>query len=343
MNTTHRSYRTRWLSLSLLAVMLASTPAAMAAGADVKSATAEQKKTASGRYGIGMEAFDAGQHEAALAAFQGSYDTVASPNSLLMVARTLVQLGRSSEAHAAYRQTIAQGEALGKGEKKYADTAKTARTELAELEQKSVVVTLDVRDGGLIEQVTVNGKDHPRAQWAEPLLLAPGSAEVIVLGTSGGKASQKLEGAAGQKVTIVLAPPPAPAAAPTAKATTTPAPVAPPADGFNSKPYMTGALVVGAAGLVTSGVFAYLSYAEQKKIDDNCVNKICKGDYFDSPEKQANYATFSRVGLGVGLVGLTTAGVLWAVSPRSAPKEEATWKRPQVAIGPTGFLVQGQF
>src|ERR1700690_4586587 len=82
--------------------------AIQARGASVDEATKEQLKAATQYYDRGVEAMDADKFAEALKQFQQSYDTVNSPNSHMMVGRTLVKLGRLPEAYRELTQTIQQ-------------------------------------------------------------------------------------------------------------------------------------------------------------------------------------------------------------------------------------------
>jgi hypothetical protein len=81
--------------LVVLFVMLSSF-VAHAEGVPVEQATKEQKEAAQTAYLAGREAYDGRQFVDALAAFRESYGVVASPNTHLMIAHTLRELGRNA-------------------------------------------------------------------------------------------------------------------------------------------------------------------------------------------------------------------------------------------------------
>ena len=72
---------------------------AFAEGASVTQASKKQKAEALKDYREGLKAFDAKNYELALKLLRQSHETVASPNSQLVIAHTLVQLGRETEAY----------------------------------------------------------------------------------------------------------------------------------------------------------------------------------------------------------------------------------------------------
>src|SRR5215204_264788 len=127
----------RWLGLAGPAVaMVLAVSSAYAEGASVTTATDVQKEEAGNSYKRGAEAFNAGELDVALAAFQRSLDVVSSPNSRLMLARTLLKLGRPPEAYAEFERTLIDAEQAAQVDKKYASAADAARAELAELRQQ---------------------------------------------------------------------------------------------------------------------------------------------------------------------------------------------------------------
>jgi hypothetical protein len=96
-----------------------------------EAATAAQKQAASTAYHEGKTAYESHDFAAALDAFNRSHENVRSPNTELMVARSLRDLGRAEEARAAYQQTIAEAEQAGHD--KYGAAAQAAQSEVAAL------------------------------------------------------------------------------------------------------------------------------------------------------------------------------------------------------------------
>src|SRR4051812_48863807 len=83
--------------------------------ADAAPPEKEQKAGAQKTFDAGSRLYDAHRYDEALTAFRASYQILASPNSHLMVARALRDLGRNVEAYAEY-DSVAR-EAAAKGEK----------------------------------------------------------------------------------------------------------------------------------------------------------------------------------------------------------------------------------
>src|SRR5262245_53459073 len=91
---------------------------------------ADQKLEAQKAFDTGGRHFDAKRYEEALATFRASHATVASPNTRLMIARCLRELGRDVEAYDEFSAVVA--EAAEKGPR-YESAAQAAREEQGEV------------------------------------------------------------------------------------------------------------------------------------------------------------------------------------------------------------------
>jgi hypothetical protein len=75
------------------------TLSAGAAGVPVDQASNDQLRAAQKTFRVADDLYDAKRFEEALTADRASYDIVASPNSRLMIARSLRELGRLEQAY----------------------------------------------------------------------------------------------------------------------------------------------------------------------------------------------------------------------------------------------------
>ena len=153
----------------VLATAAASTAGAQ--GAALNEANDEQKQIASEAFSAGMEASGSGDYKKALESFQESFDAVASPNSHLMVARTLVQLGRLLEARAAFEATIEEGIAAGHLDHKYLETAEAAKKDLAELDAQLASVEVKVVGAAAGDKVRVGDRELDPEALGAPILV----------------------------------------------------------------------------------------------------------------------------------------------------------------------------
>lgn len=324
---------------------------AEAQGAAPESATAEQKATAQKAFEKGMKAAKAKKHEDALAAFKESYGAVASPNSHLMMARELVELGRLEEAWAEYEKTVVEAEAAAQKDPKYADTATGAKHEQEELRGKLGFVKLTVTGAGPGSRVTVRGKEIPQADWGKPVAVMPGSVRVELVGSDGKETVQEVNATAGSETPVTLAPP---AAAPAAGAggaegqgsAKLEASTSGKGPSMRTWAYIAGG--VGVAGLATFGIFGAMNNAKHSKLEDECKDGVCPASLEDDKDAGKTYQTIANVGLVVGVVGLGTGTVLYLMSGKKTEKAAALPRRrgprvESVSVGYQSVLVSGSF
>jgi hypothetical protein len=314
-------------------------PHLRAKGESVETASKAQKADANKAYGEGKQAFDDKQFEAALAKFRASYDIVASPNSHLMVARSLSELGRYGEAFDEYQGTIDEAMAANDPEK-YGKTLESAKEERLALRARLAFVTVDVD-----AEVTANGRTVGRETWGKPIAVAPGSVEVALKSKSGVLAEQKVDVTAGGDATLVLTPqassgPPVPAACPEVRA----AEAAPPTPSGGAQ--RTLALVTGGVGIVGLGTyvaFALMSNSQYKDLQSRCPNNVCLESAVSDVKRGNTYQTIGFVGLGVGIVGVGTGLALWFTSPSRSRPAPQQGKRPELLVGASSVAVRGRF
>ena len=241
---------------ALLALALvASAPAARAAGASLEAASPAQKKTAGEKFGAGMDAFNANKYDEALQAFQASYDSVASPNSHLMLARALAKLGRLGEAYEAFDKTQHEAEQAAKLDKKYEKAAQSAANERDALRPEIALVTVQVSGAASGAKLTLGGRDIDPADWSRPVAVDPGSVSVVLQSSDGTTTQKQVEASAGGSSTVQIAPNAAAPGTPPA-ASENKAQVSTSGIDKRTLAYIAGG--VGAAGLVTFGVFGVL-------------------------------------------------------------------------------------
>lgn len=302
--------RSMTVGLISLATLVAHAPArAQTQGTNVELATAAEKQSATADYRAGMKALEEKKPDTALELFRKSYGTVASPNSGLMIARTLVELGRLSEAYQQLEQVTELANALARGNPKYKTTAEAAQKELEELKPKVALVTVTVP-----VSVAVNDVSLPAAQWGKPIALAPGVTTVRLRGGDQ-VTEQRVTLTAGVANSVALALPKPPAAAPVVAAPT------PDSGGSGARTLGYVALGVGAVGLGVSTVFLLLNQGKLNDIKDNCRGNECPG-IADDVDSSRSGETLALVGLGVGLVGVGVGAYL-ILSSSSEPKQAA--------------------
>lgn len=317
-------------------VALTWVPTAQAEGASVVHATKAQKNKASDTYRDALAAMEAKKYEEALKLLEESYNTVASPNSLLLKARALVQLGRKVEAYRELETAITLARELSKAEEKYAQTAESAEKELAELTKAIALVTVKPS-----ASVTVGDRELGASEWNQPEPFEPGKLKVTISHAGGATSTQELDLRAGQTVEVSTAPP-APSAP--AKAEPPPAPSPAPAEppGPDTVHKRTLAYVSGGIGIAGVATFAAFTYLNASGDDENsgCALQLCPEGNLDIAGQNSSYQTLAFVGLGVGIVGLATGAYLYFTSSPEPPNEQPM---ADVTIGPGRVMLHGRF
>jgi hypothetical protein len=323
-------------------VLAMTTPSAAGArGAAPSQATDDQKQAATEAFKAGIEASGAGEHDKALEAFRRSYDAVASPNSHLMVARSLMRLGRLLEARSAFEATIEEGVAAGQLDEKYLATADAAREDLTELESKLASVKVTVVGAAAGDRLLVGDRELDSDAWHNPVVVEPGSIAVSVIAADGTeKGRVTLIVTAGSRLTTeidVAPPPPPPAPSPPPPP---PPPPSPPPERLLWPAYVAGG--VGALGFVTFGAFGLMSNSKFSKLEDRCTDNVCPASLEGERDAGQAYQTVANAGLVLGAVGAATAVVFVLTSGPSA-EEEGTGVSAQVAVGPRQIGLSGRF
>jgi hypothetical protein len=313
--------------------------AASAQGASLKDATAAQKKAAGEAYGKGTEAFDREDYESALVHFRESYDTVASPNSHLMIARTLHRMGRTGQAYAEIQQTVTEAQAAAKKERRYRDTLKAAEDVLRDIEQQIGTLTIRLRDVDEGAVVIVEQREVPATGLSEPVRVGSGEVVVVLRLADGREVRETVTVPAGGSSEVELAPPPPPA------------PPEPEPEPRESELEVSGSSLdkrtlayvaggVGAAGVLTFGIFGLMSRSNYSDLEEGCTNTSCPPHLVDARDSGRTQQTVANVGLAVGVIGLGTGAVLYYLSGR---EKAQTARYPSISIGVDSVSISGSF
>jgi len=328
--------RRRHLVLGLAALLAMPLPV-HAAGVAPSAASPEQLEAAQSLFLQGKAELDAGRHQTALDAFRASYETVASPNSHLFVARCLAQLGDLAGAYREYAIISEEARRAAALDPKYAPTQTAADAEQAELRSRLGFVAVRLENAGPETVVRVGAVTLRAAELAAPVPVNPGLVEV-----SAGPATQLVMVAQGEQKEVVLALPAA-SAVPYIDVGGESAD-----DGETARKRMrTAAYVaggVGAAGLVTFAVAGSMARSQYATLRDECAGPC--------PQRQADIdagrrsQTIANVGLVVGAVGVSAGTVLFFMSQPKANEASAKGARrfeADVAAGPAWIGVRGSF
>jgi tetratricopeptide (TPR) repeat protein len=122
----------RLISLAFAIVVSVGAHRAYAAGPDAP--TADQKKAAQKMFEAGDALYESARYEDAVEAFKQSHSLVSSPNSRLMLARSLREVGKSQEACTEFSETIHDAEVSGG---RYPEALQAATAELEALKAQT--------------------------------------------------------------------------------------------------------------------------------------------------------------------------------------------------------------
>jgi hypothetical protein len=331
------------LALSAPALALAGPPAGPA-----KPAANPAKE----HFESGQALFDQKKYDAALVLFRQAYEETKSPNAHLMVARSLLALGRLAEAYDELLATMREAGGRADTEPKYAAARDAAAAEIAPLESK--VAKLVVTFSGLPPagaRVTVNGVLIPAAKLGAQMAMLPGPVEVTCegLGPEPMKRTEKL--GAGETKTIVLTPP-APATAPPAPTGAPPAFGAPtgfgaPTSAPDGEPPQSGGMTrnigygvvgVGVVGVVLFGVGVSVAQSKFDQLKKECGAVRCKDPkYADVVDTGKSMDLLTNIGFVVGIGGLFGgAAMILFGGPHATAQPPST----SIVVGPNGAMIK---
>jgi hypothetical protein len=336
--------------------------------AATKTQAAKTMEVAQKVYLQGAAHYKAGRLLEALAAFRASYDMVPSPNSHIMIARSLRDKGDFAQAYAEYDRVVIEADEAIERDSKYQATAHAARAERSKLREKLTMVIVRVRNPPDDLHVVVGDKPIERTDWGKPVPVLAGA--LVALGVAGGRPDQRkdLSGFPGDELVVSFdysaaptapiepSPPPKKAEdelkptrfAPSDAVPDIPRQPPPPRPLPSDRTWAYVALGAGGAGLVTFFAFGALNQSVYNDLQASCPNMHCPGNQQDNVDKGRRYQVLANVGLGLAVVGASVGAILLTSEDNGPPPVDAA-RRPQrfgvtdVAIGPGSLQVRGSF
>jgi hypothetical protein len=301
----------------------------------VSDAAQEQKSAAQKTFEAGDGLYEGGRFEQALTAFRASYEIVQSPNTRLMAARCLRELGRVAEAFREFDGTIELARASGG---RYAEAEEAARAERDALAGSIGHVVVSAGDGSATG-FTMLGRDYDAGDFGAAIPVVAG--EVSIGWIVNGKLGEQRSIAVAAGATVRVAPPPS---APAERASKVPArskvrvtPRAEP-EPASLRPYAFVAAGVGAAGLVTFTVFALKSRSTYASLKDACPDGACPPDRLDDIDAGRRDQTIANIGLAIGVAGVGAGVALYLVSPTTGESGHVSAR-----VGPASVSLEGAF
>jgi hypothetical protein len=306
-------------------VALAAAPALVAfpttAHADTEDATRDEAKRL---FQQGSSDLLAKRYAEALDNLRASYKLVPSPNSGLLIARCLRELGRRVEAVEMYGTVAADARRrAGEGDAKYTQTADVAAAEGGALRATLGLVRVRVSHPSPGSTIEIDGVVKAATEGDIVALHVPGEVTVRFRPASGAEQSQRATLAAGADLRMEFTS--GPSVEPAPLPPPPPRGAAPTSDVNGSPPSWTvpAALVSGGLALAGAGVFIGFGLESGSIYDDidaRCRTTGCGAADRAQADVGKRDQTIANVGLAVGIVGAAATFaflLVRAVGPRS--------------------------
>jgi hypothetical protein len=303
-----------WLAGGLTAlfaglVLIPST--AQAAPLDDEVETPSGEPTGAELFQQGRDLFLSGRYDEALPLLERAFADNPSPNSELLIARSLRFMGKLGEAYERFDH--AQAEAarrVAEGEDRYGITVENATRERDELRTEIALLELSVADDVPNAALEVDGKATPASELrGRKLALLPGTVRVVASAPDHKSVTREVTLAAGATVMLELvlplleAPPPPPPLPPPPP----PPPVERPLDWKVPTAIAAGGL--GVIAFVTAGVFGASAQSAYDDLDDSCAPNCGDSDRAAADAGQRDQI-LSNVFVVMGAASVVAAGVL---------------------------------
>jgi hypothetical protein len=329
--------RPRALATLTLAYALLLAPAARAAGVLPEEATPVQREQAQSRFLRGKELLAKKDFAGALGEFRASQEIVASPNTRLQIARSLLGQGKTVAAYVEFGRTAVEAKELLAQDTRYQRAYDAANAERAELEPRLGFVSMQIENPSDGTTVTVAGEPVQRAAWPEPAPVIEGDTTVVVQTPGHAPVERTVSVKAGQKFSLTVD-----AQSGAADATQVAGPSSP-GQGAHSdgmSPLRLGAYVaggVGVLGLATFAVFGAMASSTYGDLNGACGGGPCPASKSGEISSGKTDETLANIGLVVGALGVGAGATLFVLSmPKSSPAASAA-----VVVSPNWAGVRG--
>jgi serine/threonine-protein kinase len=333
------------------AILAASLSIAVMLGQGTARAAATDVAAAQGLFDNARTLMKAGQYAQACPKLEESQRLDHSASTEFQLADCYEHVGRAASAWALFLQVASESRAKGN-----ADAERIAHDRAGKLAPKLAHLTVTVpaatRVGGL--QVKRDDEVVGDGQWATPVPVDAGPHTVTATAPGYATWTKTVSVADGDAPTVdvpalavasgptggptVVAPPVSPDLAPGAPLGSEPAP----SDSPHRMNRRTLGLIVGGVGVATTvvgAVFGVVALSDNSDSKSNCTGNVCKGAGYTERNDAVAAGNVSSVLIGIGAAAIVTGGVLWFTAPRKATPQQAV----TLNVGPTSFLIGGQF
>ncbi len=308
-----------------IALLLVVSP--VAAFAQDPSSLAQQ------RYLRALQLYDAREYTRALEELRGSYQLRASPNSRLLIARCLRELGRIPEAVTEFETTLHEAREHGSTDARYLDTERAAAAEMGELEPRIGRLRLTIVNAPSVLRVRLNALELPTSALALAIPVAPGRVNVSVLAEGLEPLSTSVDALAGMTRAVTLAyavDSSARQRAALARSNDPISPQAAPSSGpwllRGSGPlrgFVWASWSIGAASLLTAAALGAATQGAFVQLEQRCGGGPCPSAEILAIESGRALQLGTNLALAVGVTSAVVGTTLFLLAPRAATAPSA--------------------
>jgi hypothetical protein len=285
----------------------------------------------------GLARYEAHDYAAAIQKYREAYARWKNPKILANIGTAAWEAGRYAEAAEAYDQFLDEAPA---------NDPTRAEVEKARKDVLPKVGTLDVRVvGGGTAALIIDGKSI-EAPHPNRIRVDAGVHTVEGVGAGGLRGRQLANVLAGATVVVELT-------LGAASVSPEPAPAAPSEERPRRKidlststplPWIVGG--IGAAGLVTSGVFYFvLRGSAVSDLENTCIGNVCPDASQSTIDRANTFGLVSAISLGVGIAGVGAGVVLFVMDKKADARRDTAGLTVSVAATPasTGAVARLRF
>jgi hypothetical protein len=302
--------------------------------------------TAQEEFAAGQRLFDQKRFAEALVRLRKAYELSASPNAHLMVARSLLGLGRLADAYEEMAATMREATSRAETEPKYIQARDAAAAELALLERRVGKVIVVLVEPGEGVAVALNGASLSPQRVGVPIAVEPGSVAVAAERVGKPTVRRDVSIRAGETKTVAISFEERASAAgsePIARRDEGMArPVAgSPAGSSLWRSLGYGSLGVGAAGFATFAVAGLMAESKFNTLKEECRVRCTDPKYASVVDMGKALDTAANIGFAAGVAGLVGGAALILVGGPASPRPASG--SIGVSPGPLGLQVSGSF
>jgi len=299
--------------------------AACCAFASKHAALAAEPSRADALYKTGLEQMRAGQYETACPMLDKSYQLDPLPGTLFAAGDCESARGKVATAIERYQSFVDALSALPADKRtKFDERERLALERMAGLGPLAPELTVDTL-ATAPPRLVIKRNGTPIARTAYGVSKRVDPAEYLVSAELDGQViwERRLTLSSGDRTRVDV-----PWSEPLKPAPITAAPAPPLPTPADSGPSTTRILAyvslgVGVGGLVAGLVTGAIAVQQKGAIDDNCPGRLCNATGRVAVEEARATANVSTIGVTIGLVGVTSAVILWMVSSPSPKRTDA--------------------